>query len=366
MPSRMTTLPPDPAPGLTHPFPEAPVEGQAVQVAEGILWLRLPLPMALNHVNVWALADADGWTVVDTGMDSRKSRAIWEALLTGPLAGRPVARVLVTHHHPDHIGLAGWFKAQGATLITTRTAWLYARMLVLDVQDRPSAESEAFWRAAGMPAEMLAQRLAERPFNFADCVAPLPVGFDRIAEGDRLQLAGRGWTVRVGHGHAPEQAMLWSDDGIVIAGDVVLPKITPNIGVYATEPNADPLTEWMATCHALLAHAQDGHLVLPGHRLPFYGLPQRLRDLIAGHESGLNRLRAHLATTPATACELFPVLYGRAIASAEFGLALVEAVAHLNHLHARGEVSFSLRADGARLWHLCGTSANDSARDSAA
>jgi glyoxylase-like metal-dependent hydrolase (beta-lactamase superfamily II) len=192
-------------------------------------------------------------------------------------------------------------------------------------------------------------------------VAPLPVGFDRIAEGDRLHLAGRGWTVRVGHGHAPEQATLWSDDGIVISGDVVLPKITPNIGVYATEPNADPLTEWMATCQAFLAHAQDNHLVLPGHRLPFRGLPHRLRDLIAGHESALDRLRAHLAVTPATACDLFPVLYRRPIASAEFGLALVEAVAHLNHLQARGEACFSLRRDGARLWQPRGTSARDSA-----
>lgn len=353
-------MPPD-AGGLTHPFPEAPAEGAAVEVAEGILWLRLPLPMALDHVNVYALAGDDGWTIVDTGLDSRRTRAIWGALLAGSLAGRPVARVLVTHHHPDHIGLAGWFKARGAELVTTRTAWLYARMLVLDVQDRATPEAAAFWRAAGMPADMLAARLAERPFNFADCVAPLPVGFTRITDGDRLRLAGRGWTVRVGHGHAPEQATLWSDDGIVIAGDQVLPKITPNIGVYATEPDADPLAEWIASCRGLLDHARDHHLVLPGHRLPFRGLPQRLRDLVAGHESALESLRAHLAVAPATACDLFPVLYRRPIAGAEFGLALVEAVAHLNHLRSRGEISFVLRDDGARLWRACGTSARDSA-----
>jgi glyoxylase-like metal-dependent hydrolase (beta-lactamase superfamily II) len=353
-------LPPETA-ALTHPFPEPPGEGRAVEVAPGILWMRLPLPMALDHVNIYALADGDGWTVVDTGVDSRRTRALWQSLLAGPLAGRPVARVLVTHHHPDHIGLAGWFLAQGAALITTRTAWLYARMLVLDVQERPSAESAAFWRAAGMPADLLAQRLDERPFNFADCVAPLPAGFTRIGEGSRLRLAGRDWTVRVGHGHAPEQATLWSDDGLVLSGDQVLPKITPNIGVYPTEPDADPLAEWIDSCRALLAHAQDSHLVLPGHRLPFRGLPQRLHDLIAGHHAALDRLRAHLAVTPATACALFPLLYGRPIGSAEFGLALVEAVAHLNHLRARGEIGFTLRDDGARLWRGCGTGARDSA-----
>lgn len=353
-------LRPEPS-GLTHPFTEPPAEGQAIEVAEGILWMRLPLPMALDHVNVYALADDDGWTVVDTGMDSRRGRAIWEGLMAGPLAGRPVARVLVTHHHPDHIGLAAWFKARGAELITTRTAWLYARMLVLDVQERVSPAAEAFWRAAGMPADVLARRLAERPFNFADCVAPLPVGFTRIQDGDRLRLAGRDWTVRTGNGHAPEQATLWSDDGIVLAGDQVLPKITPNIGVYPTEPNADPLAEWIASCRALLAVARDDHLVLPGHRLPFLGLPHRLHDLIAGHEAGLDRLRAHLAVTPSTACDLFPVLYRREIGAGEFGLALVEAVAHVNHLHALGEIARDLRDDGAHLWRMCGTSARDSA-----
>lgn len=345
------------AAGVTHPFADPPGEAQAVEVAEGVLWMRLPLPSALDHVNVYALADDDGWTLVDTGLDSRRTRALWESLLAGPLAGRPVARVLVTHHHPDHIGLAGWFRARGAELLATRTAWLYARMLVLDVQERPAEETVAFWRAAGMPAALLAQRLTERPFNFADCVAPLPVGFTRLVEGGRLRLAGRDWRVRIGHGHAPEQATLWSDDGLILAGDQVLPKITPNIGVYATEPNADPLAEWLASCHALLAPAREGDLVLPGHRLPFRGLPQRLHELIAGHESALDRLRAHLAATPATACDLFPVLYRRAIGPAEFGLALVEAVAHLNHLAARGEITASRRDDGALLWRASATPA---------
>jgi glyoxylase-like metal-dependent hydrolase (beta-lactamase superfamily II) len=183
-----------------------------------VLWLRLPLPMALDHVNIFALADQDGWTLVDTGMNTKKSRAIWQGLLAGPLAGKPVKRVVLTHHHPDHVGLVGWFQAQGAELITTRTAWLYARMLTLDVQERTTPEALQFYTRAGLSDTALAQRAQDRPFNFSDIVAPLPLGFTRIDEGDMLTLGGRRWRVRIGHGHAPDHATLWSEDDNLILG----------------------------------------------------------------------------------------------------------------------------------------------------
>lgn len=335
---------------IHHPFPAPPEHGQAAGIADGVLWLRLPLPMALDHVNVFALADADGWTIIDTGMNSRKSRAIWEAALAGPLAGKPVARVLLTHHHPDHVGLVGWFQGMGAELITTRTAWLYARMLTLDVQDRPSAEAMAFYTRAGTPAEILHKRANERPFNFADMVAPMPLGFTRIDEGDHLTLGGRRWQVRLGQGHAPDHVTLWSMDcPLVIGGDQLLPGISANIGVYPTEPEADPLGEWLASTEGFKPHARADQLVLPGHKLPFTGLPFRLGQMIDNHIGALDRLRDHLRQ-PRRAAECFPALFKREIGDSEFGLALVEAVAHLNWLLKRGQVSRSLGADGAWQW----------------
>ena len=336
---------------IAYPFDQPPAAGKAVEVAEGVLWLRMPLPMALDHVNVYALRDDDGWTVVDTGIGGKPAHAAWNAVLEGPLAAHPVARVLVTHHHPDHIGAAGWFQSQGAQLLTTRTAWLFARMLTLDVQTRPTPESVTFWQRAGMPPAMVEQRMAERPFNFADVVDPLPLGFSRIGEGDVLRLAGRRWQVRMGNGHAPEQATLWSlDDNLILGADQLLPGISPNIGVYATEPMADPLGCWMTSCTAFQAFARDDHLVLPGHKLPFTGLPFRLEQMIANHDVALARLMDRLQESPATACDCFPVLYRRDIGPGEFGLALAEAVAHLNHLLIRGSVSRSLRPDGAWAW----------------
>jgi len=190
-------------------------------VARDVFWIRLPLPMALDHVNVYAFADPDGWTIIDTGFHSAKTLRIWQKLLAGPLGGKPVQRVIVTHHHPDHIGLAGWFQRElGAELITTRTAWLFARMLLLDEQTKPVDKTLAYWRAAGMDKTIYEKRLSERPFNYADIVADMPLGFKRIQQGSRISFGGRDWDIHIGHGHAPEHATLWSTDGeLVIGGD---------------------------------------------------------------------------------------------------------------------------------------------------
>ena len=337
--------------GLRFPWPDPPAEGEATEVAEGVLWARLPLPMALDHVNVFFLRDGGGWAMVDTGFDTKRTRAILESLMAGPLGGLSIERVLVTHHHPDHVGLAGWLMARGAELLTTRTAWLMARMLTLDEQDRPTAEALAFCRRYGMDPGVLAERAEERPFNFADIVAPLPVGFTRLKAGDRIELGGRRWDVHTGDGHAAEHAVLYEAEGdLVLGGDQLLPGISPNLGLYPTEPGGDPVGDWLASCDRLAPLAREDHLVLPGHKAPYTGLPARMRSLRDNHVHALDRLHAHLAEAPRTGGECFAPLFKRPVTGKTYGLAFFEAAAHLNHLWLTGRAAREDRGDGVWLW----------------
>ncbi len=341
--------------GVRFPHDAPPPEGAVTEIAEGVLWARLPLPMKLDHVNVYILDDSDGWTVVDTGFRGKTTTAIWEALLAGPLSGKPVARVIATHHHPDHIGLAGWFiRNHGAELWTTRTAWLFARMLQLDHTAAPAEESIAHYRRGGAPADVLERYRTGKPFNFSQTVERLPLGFHRIRDGDAIRMGGRDWRVICGHGHAPEHATFWSeDDNLVLSGDQVIPGISSNLGVYATEPEADPVGDWLESCERLKLVAREDHLALPGHKQPFTGLPTRLDQLIDNHHGALKRLRPHLAT-PKTAVECFAPIFRREIGEGEFGLALIEAIAHLNHLHQTGEAERTLDAAGAYRFRIRG------------
>jgi len=338
---------------IHYPHETPPANGTAREIADGILWIRLSMPLGLDHVNVYALREPNGWTVIDTGLDTKLNRREWAAIIKDDLRGDPILRVVVTHHHPDHVGLAGWFMAQGAELLMTRTAWLTARMLTLDEEPTPSPEAVSFWRGAGMDEALLSKRLDNRPFNFCDTVYPLPLGFTRLEEGAVHRLGGRDWVVHLGQGHAPDHATLWCQDApLVLAGDQLLPSISPNLGVYPTEPMADPVAEWLESCARFETMAREDHLVLPGHKLPYHGLPARLAQLSDNHHGALARLREHLRAEPRTAVDCFAPLFKRQIDEATYGLAMVEAVAHLNHLYHLGEVAREMDARGAWVWQL--------------
>lgn len=335
---------------LSYPFgamrPETPAE-----IAPGVVLLPIPVPFPPGTVNAVALAEDDGWTIVDTGLCGEATEAVWRRFMAGPLGGRPIRRVVATHHHPDHLGLVGWFqRVHGAELWTTRTAWLFARMLQLDAWETPPAEATAFMRRCGYDQPMMARYQKRAAQNFSVTVAPMPLGFRALSEGETVTLGGRDWLVLFGHGHAPDHAVLWDRaGGLVIGGDQILPKITPNIGVYPTEPAADPLGDWLASCRRFARLLDDDVLVLPGHGDPFRGARRRLSVVMDKHRRTLDRLAAHLET-PRRVVDCFAALYRREITAPLEGLATVEAVAHLNRLLAEGRAACEMGADGAALW----------------
>lgn len=336
--------------GLIYPFAGPPAPGDAIEVAPGVLWMRLAMPMALDHINVYAVRDGGGWTLVDTGLNLPATRAEWEALLAGPLEGRPATRVICTHMHPDHIGLAGWLCERfRAPLAMTRLEYVMARMLLADT-GRPAPESGAvFYRAAGWSGEQLESY--RRDFGqFGRAVAPMPAGYVRMREGDRLTIGGADWRVVVGEGHSPEHACLWREaDGVVLGGDQILPKISSNVSVWPTEPDADPLGDWLASLERMKTVFPDDVLVLPSHGEPFRGAQARLDALLRGHRTALRRLERALRS-PKRAVDVFPALFARPVGDGVRGMATGESLAHLNYLLRQGRVERVRDADGVDWW----------------
>jgi len=338
--------------GLTYPLGRTgPEPGELIPIAEGVGWTRSPVPGSLNHINLWALDDdsGDGVALVDSGLDIPPAREGWDALIAGPLAGRTVTRIIVTHFHPDHLGLAGWLTERFAVrLWMTRGEWLFARMLTSDVRDAPPREAVDYWRAAGWSEERIAAEVEKGWGRFASIVSPVPLSFVRMQDGDRLRIGKRDWRIVIGSGHSPEHACLVDDEGkLLIAGDQVLPRITSNVSLSLSEPEADPLGEWLASI-ARLKTLPDDLLVLPSHGEPFTGLHARLDALDAGHRGRLDALHDFLAE-PRRAVDCFGVLFGRPIGDGSFGLATGEAMAHLRRLEVEGRAVREVR-DGVHFY----------------
>jgi glyoxylase-like metal-dependent hydrolase (beta-lactamase superfamily II) len=330
--------------GLTYPLGRnAPETGQLIELAEGVGWARLPIPGALKHINVWVLEDGAGVALVDTGLDIAPCREAWEALFDGPLRGRSVTRVIVTHFHPDHLGLAGWLTERfDVSMWMTREEWLFARMLTTDVREAPPREAFAYWRAAGWDEARIEAEAAKGWGRFAAMVSPVPVSFVRMQGGDALRIGRREWRVLIGNGHCPEHACLIDDEGgLMIAGDQVLPRITSNVSLSLSEPEADPLGDWLSSIEKL-HRLPDSLLVLPSHGEPFTGLHARLEALDHGHRDRLDALQEKLAE-PKRAVDCFPTLFARKIEDNMFGLATGEAMAHLRRLEVEGRAVRELR-----------------------
>lgn len=341
--------------GLTYPGPAVPAPGEAVEVARGVLWLRFALPFQLDHVNAYALAHGDGWTVVDTGLRTREATAAWEAALEGPLGGRPVRRVICTHMHPDHIGLAGWLcERSGAPLWMSRLEYVTARMLMAEEAGDAPADGERYYRAAGWNAAQIA-RWRDDYGGFGKGVAPMPRSYRRLSEGEVVRIGEDDWTVVVGSGHSPEHVCLWRrSDGVFLSGDQILPRISSNVSVWSTEPEADPLGDWMASLDRLAGLLPAETYVLPAHGEPFTGVQARLEALKRGHEVALKRLERTLRQ-PSRVIDGFPAVFGRAVGDGVLGMATGEAQAHLNYLERRGRITRTRDTDGVDWWSAVAT-----------
>ncbi len=332
---------------LRFPHAAPPPAGSVIEVAPGVRWLRMPLPFALDHINLWLVEDGAGWAIVDTGINSPTTRELWERIFATALDGRPVTRLIVTHYHPDHIGLAGWLTERlGIELWMTETEWRFGHERSRATQEGIHPLTADMYRRVGFADDALMKVGIARGGHYRTRVLPVPERHHRLGDGMALALGGRSWRVIVGRGHAPEHACLYCAElDLLIAGDQVLPKISPNVSYWPQDLDQDPLGSFLATIEKLRQAVPPTSFVLPSHNLPFYGLHTRLDQLRALHQQRLLEIET-ACDAPRSTAELVPLLFTRTLDQHQLGFAVGETLAHLIHATSTGRLTRHERADG--------------------
>ncbi len=335
-----------------YTFEGEPPLGETMSVADGVHWLRMPLPFKLNHINLWLIEDGDGWVIVDTGIKRSEVQEAWERIFQDTMQGRPVTRVIVTHFHPDHAGLAGWLVERfDAPLLMPLTEWTFGRMLAMDGGEQTLQSYRRFYHRAGFTDEMM-ETVTRRLGGYGKNVAPIPAAMHRIADSDEILIGGKTWQVIVGRGHSPEHACLYCAElDVLISGDQVLPKISPNVSVWPQEPDGRPLGLFMDSLRKIDAAIPGDPLVLPSHNWPFRGLHARIADLLAHHEERLEETAAVL-TEPMTGVDVLRHLFDRELDEHQTFFAIGETLAHLHMLMDRGQAIRTADAAGVDRYRL--------------
>ncbi|WP_374263541.1 MBL fold metallo-hydrolase [Zoogloea sp.] len=328
---------------LEYPFDGVPATGATREVAPGVAWVRMPLPFALDHINLWLLDDGEGVAIVDTGYGIDATREAWETILAG--LGKPVTRIIVTHCHPDHLGLAQWLSEKtGAGVAMSLGEYLGGHALWQQLPGYDAVSMVAQFRRHGLD-EARCEALARRGNAYARGVPGLPSSYRRLLDGEHLTIGGRAWRVITGYGHSPEHVSLYCEAaGVLISGDMLLPRISTNVSVYAATPDDDPLGRFLDSISGF-KQLPDSVLVLPSHGNPFRNIGLRVDQLVEHHAARCADLLAACAA-PRSAGEILATLFPRELDTHQVMFAMGEAIAHLNHLEHKERVRRSVGDDG--------------------
>lgn len=337
--------------GLEFPWGAPPEPGAAIEVSAGIQWIRMPLPFALDHINLWVLDDDQSVVLIDSGFAFTKTEDLWRTLFSSVFKGKAPTKLICTHHHPDHMGLAGWLmRTYDIPMLTTEKEWdafhVWSRMDQAALQET----MQSFYRRGGVPEERQHSDL-ERRRSTKDRMRLDPNGFEKISGCDELDIDGQSWRVIIGTGHAPELAALYATrDGVLISGDQVLPKISPNVSVMPFALDSNPLKDFLDSL-ARFRQLPADTLVLPSHKLPFYGLHERIDTLTTHHQDRLDDALT-ACEVPVTAAEATTVLFPRALNDHQYFFALGETLAHLNYLWLDGQLARTEQESGTFLFEV--------------
>jgi glyoxylase-like metal-dependent hydrolase (beta-lactamase superfamily II) len=307
-----------------------PQAGVPVEIWPGVLWVRLPLPFRLNHVNVYLIDDGDGWALIDTGLGDATTQQIWERLFISVL-DRPLTRIIVTHFHPDHTGMAGWIAQRfDIPVYMSETEYLMSSNIHLDPGALQAEHYLNFYLRHGLDPDET-WRLVTMGHSYFKIVRALPPTFRRLNAGDELTIGKRAFQIFTGGGHSPEQVFLYcEDERLFLSADQVLNRISPNVSVSAVDPDGDPLGLYLRSLATITATIPNDVLVLPGHDMPFHNLHGRAAELIAHHDVRCNLIMEACRTTPKSAADLVPCIFHRDFGPHEMGFAFSETLSHIN------------------------------------
>ncbi|HEY0856031.1 MAG TPA: MBL fold metallo-hydrolase [Albitalea sp.] len=337
---------------LTYPLGDTlPEVGHTLEIAPGARWVRMALPFALDHINLWLLRDRldgrDGWTIVDCGITNEATQAAWERIFAEELDGLPVLRVIVTHMHPDHIGLAHWLTERwSCRLWISATDFNAATLASSSTTGFGGGSAALFMASHGLTDPQSIAKIKARSNYYASMVPKVPSRFRRLLDGDVLRIGAHDWACHVGYGHAPEHMSLHCAElGLLISGDMVLPRISTNVSVIDLEPEANPLPLYLDSIARMGALPEDT-LVLPSHGRPFRGLHRRIGQLKAHHDERFAELLAACEEGPQSAADVLTVLFKRQLDLHQTTFAMGESIAHLNALWLGGQLRRTLHDDG--------------------
>jgi glyoxylase-like metal-dependent hydrolase (beta-lactamase superfamily II) len=343
---------------LCYPLQDTlPAEGHTIEVADGVRWIRMGLPFALNHINLWLLRDeidgVVGWTVVDCCIDKPESRAQWQHIFDTQLESLPILRVICTHMHPDHIGLAHWLcETWGVRMWISATDYLLARNLSSPAFNLDGQAAADFYASHGLIDPESVAKIKARTGYYSGLVPAVPPSYRRIMDGDVIQINGRGWRCISGYGHAPEHIALYCEAiGTLISGDMVLPRISTNVSVFDLEPESDPLRLFLSSIAKYLALPANT-LVLPSHGKPFTGMHERIAQLQAHHADRLAEVMQACTARPCSGADIVPIMFKRELDLHQMTFAIGEAVAHLHALWFEGKLARIWGADGVYRFSL--------------
>lgn len=333
-----------------------PGPAQTLEVTPGVKWIRMTLPFALDHINLWLLRDRqtdlhgqvrEGWTVIDCCVNRTEAREQWEQIFASALEDLPILRVIVTHMHPDHIGLAGWLCHQwNAPLWISATDYNVARVAMKDRDGFGGESGVDFYSLHGQRDGEFLLHVRGRGSYYSSLVAPIPDIYHRIMDGDEIDINGRTWQCIAGYGHAPEHMALYCAElETLISGDMVLPRISANVSVHSSEPEANPLQLFLTSLKRYFALPQNTY-VLPSHGKPFTGLHVRVQQLLDHHQERLNDIMQASQLQGLSAADILPILFKRQLDTHQMTFAMGEALAHLHYLWFSRQLTRRLDENG--------------------